>query len=264
MELVMVHSRTIWRLALVLTGFVLTQLPAQTALAHFQELIPSSDIVPDDGDHKVTLSLIFTHPVEGGPVMDMGPPEQFLVRLNDKKIDLRPALKPKLVGGKKAFEAEFKFDAPGDALFYLQPAPYWEAAEKHFLVHHTKVIVDFGAGEDWDALIGAPVEIQPLTRPYGLWTGNLFRAIALKDGKPLPNARIEIEWINDAGIKIPADPYSTQVIKADQNGIFAYAIPRSGWWGFNVVTTGQIKAPDGQMAKAEIGGTIWVKTIDLK
>ena len=80
----MVHSRTIWRLALVLTGFVLTQLPAQTALAHFQELIPSTDIVPDEGDHKVSLSLLFTHPVEGGPVMDMGPPEQFLVRRSEE------------------------------------------------------------------------------------------------------------------------------------------------------------------------------------
>ena len=260
----MVFSRTIGRLAPALTALVLALLPANLALAHFQELIPSTDIVPDEGDHKVSLSLLFTHPVEGGPVMDMGQPEQFLVRLNGKESDLRSALKPKLIAGKKAFEAEFKFDAPGDALFYLQPAPYWEAAEKHYLVHHTKVIVDFGAGEDWDALIGAPVEIQPLSRPYGLWTGNVFRAIALKDGKPLPNARIEIEWINDAGIKIPADPFSTQVIKADQNGIFVYAMPRAGWWGFNVVTQGQIKAPDGQMAEAEIGGTIWVKTIDLK
>jgi len=261
------RTRQSWALALsclIVSSLALTSLTLTPAQAHFQELIPSTDIVPDEGDHKVSLSLLFTHPVEGGPTMDMGQPEQFFVSLNGKKTDLRPALKPQLVAGKKAFSADYKFDAPGDAIFYLQPAPYWDAAEKHYLVHHTKVIVDFGAGEDWDGLIGAPVEIQPLSRPYGLWTGNLFRAIALKDGKPLPFARVEVEWINDAGIKIPADPYSTQVIKADQNGTFAYAMPRAGWWGFNVVTDGQIKAPDGQTAKAEIGGTLWVKTIDLK
>ncbi len=234
------------------------------ALAHFQELIPSTDIVPDEGDKSVKLSLTFTHPVEGGPTMDMGQPVAFGVLADGKKVDLLSSLVPKSVDGKKAFEATYKFGKPGDYVFYLNPAPYWDAAEKHFLVHHTKVVVDFGAGDQWDALVGSPVEIRPLTRPYGLWTGNLFRAIALRDGKPLPFARVEIEWINDAKIKVPSDPFTTQVVKADQNGVFAYAIPRAGWWGFNVLVDGKIKGPDGKQADAEIGGTMWVKAVDLK
>jgi cobalt/nickel transport protein len=237
---------------------------AVPALAHFQELIPSTDIVPDDGDHTVTLSAIFTHPVEGGPTMDMGQPVAFGVLAGGKKVDLRQSLTPKAVDGKKAFEAKYKFEKPGDYVFYLQPAPYWDAAEKHFLVHHTKVVVDFGAGEDWDKLTGAPVEIQPLSRPYGLWTGNQFRGIVLKDGKPLPFAKVEVEWINEAKIKVPSDPFTTQVTKADQNGVFAYTIPRSGWWGFNALVDGQIVGPGGKKADAEIGGTIWVHTVDLK
>ena len=232
--------------------------------AHFQELIPSTDIVPDQGDHSVGLSLVFTHPVEGGPTMDMGQPVNFGVLADGKKVDLRQSLTAKLLSGKKAFDSRYKFQKPGDYVFYLEPAPYWEPAEKHFLVHHTKVVVDFGAGESWDALVGSPMEIRPLTRPYGLWTGNLFSGIVLKEGKPLPFARIEIEWINDAGIKMPADPFATQVIKADQNGAFAYAIPRAGWWGFNAITSGKIKGPDGKQADAEIGGTIWVRAVDLK
>ncbi len=237
---------------------------AAPAAAHFQELIPSTDIVPDEGDHSVKLSLTFTHPVEGGPVMDMGQPVEFGVLADGKKIDLRASLAPKTIDGRKAFEASYKFGKPGDYVFYLNPAPYWDAAEKHFLVHHTKVVVDFGAGDQWDALVGAPVEIRPLTRPYGLWTGNLFRGIALKDGKPVPYARVEIEWINDAKIKVPSDPFTTQVVKADQNGVFAYAIPRAGWWGFNVLVDGKVRGPDGKQADAEIGGTMWVKAVDLK
>ena len=237
---------------------------SSAASAHFQELIPSTDIVPDEGDKSVSLSLVFTHPVEGGPTMDMAPPAASGVLNGGKKVDLRSALTPKTVDGKKAFEARHTFKAPGDYVFYLQPAPYWDAAEKHFLVHHTKVVVDFGAGETWDALVGTPMEIRPLTRPYGLWTGNLFRGIVLKDGKPLPYGRVEIEWLNDARIKVPADPFTTQVVKADQNGVFAYAIPRAGWWGFNAITDGKITGPDGKQADAEIGGTIWVRTVDLK
>ena len=30
------------------------------AHAHFQELLPSTDIVPDKGDHKVKLKAVFT------------------------------------------------------------------------------------------------------------------------------------------------------------------------------------------------------------
>ena len=237
---------------------------AGSASAHFQELIPSTDVVPDDGDRSVKLSLVFTHPFEGGPTMDMGQPVEFGVLAGGKKVDLRSSLTPKAIDGRKAFEASYKFDRPGDYVFYLQPAPYWDAAEKHFLVHHTKVVVDFGAGEQWDQLVGSPVEIRPLSRPYGMWTGNLFRGVALKDGKPLPYARVEIEWINEAKIKAPSDPFNTQVVKADQNGVFAYAMPRAGWWGFNVLTDGRIKGPDGKQADAEIGGTIWVKTVDMK
>jgi cobalt/nickel transport protein len=232
--------------------------------AHFQELIPSTDIVPDEGTKSVDLTAVFTHPVEGGPTMDMDPPAAFGVLDDSKMIDLRGTLKPKMVDGKKAFEARYTFKKPGDYVFYLQPAPYWEAAEKHFLVHHTKVVVDFGAGETWDALVGAPMEIRPLSRPYGLWTGNLFRGVALKDGKPLPDARVEIEWVNEAGIKVPSDPFTTQIVKTDQNGIFAYAIPRAGWWGFNAITEGKITGPDGKAADAEVGGTIWVRAVDLK
>ena len=42
-------------------------LASTAASAHFQELIPSTDIVPDEGDHTVSLSIVFTHPVERGP-----------------------------------------------------------------------------------------------------------------------------------------------------------------------------------------------------
>jgi cobalt/nickel transport protein len=239
-------------------------LTASPALAHFQEMIPSTDIVPDEGDKSVNLSIVFTHPVEGGPTMDMGEPAAFGVLDAGKKVDLRGSLQPKSIDGKKAYDAKYTFRKPGDYVFYLQPAPYWDAPEKHYLIHHTKVVVDFGAGDGWDSLVGAPMEIRPLTRPYGLWTGNLFRGVALKDGKPLPNARVEIEWVNDAGIKVPSDPFTTQIVKTDQNGIFAYAIPRAGWWGFNAITDGKVKGPDGKIADAEIGGTIWVRAVDLK
>ena len=128
------------------------------------------------------------------------------------------------------------------------------------------MVVNFAGGEGWDKLVGLPVEIEPLVRPYGMWTGNQFRGIVRKDGKPVPFAAIEVEWVNDGSIKAPADAFVTQVIKADATGQFSYVMPRAGWWGFAALTEGDktIPGPDGKPAKVEVGGLMWVKTVDMK
>jgi cobalt/nickel transport protein len=238
---------------------------APPAGAHFQELIPSADIVPDRGERSVRLDLAFSHPMERGPAMDMATPVRFGVLAGGLRQDLKTSLKPKTMGGKTAFEAAYEIKAPGDYLFYVEPAPYWEAAEGKWITHFTKVVVDFGGGRGWDSLVGLPVEIEPLVRPYGLWTGSLFRGIVRHAGKPVPFATVEVEWLNDGSITAPADPFVTQVIKADATGQFAYAMPRAGWWGFAALIDGPpAKGPDGRPAKVELGGLMWVKTVDMK
>ncbi|WP_368658161.1 DUF4198 domain-containing protein [Budvicia aquatica] len=59
-----------------------------------------------------------------------------------------------------------------------------------------------------------------------------------KAGKPVPFAEIEVEYVNDSGIKAPNDAYITQVLKADVNGTFNYVMPASGWWGFAALVEG--------------------------
>ncbi|NQT20456.1 MAG: DUF4198 domain-containing protein, partial [Planctomycetes bacterium] len=102
---------------------------------------------------------------------------------------------------------------------------------------------------------------------YGLWTGNLFRGIVKKNGKPAPFAQVEVEYRNEAGkVRIPADPFVTQVVKADENGVFAYAMPRAGWWGFAALIDGDEKMnnPEGEMVDVELGALMWVRTVDMK
>jgi cobalt/nickel transport protein len=133
-------------------------------------------------------------------------------------------------------------------------------------VHYTKVVVDaFGGGGAWDAEIGLPVEIAPLARPYGLWTGNLFRGIVKHNGQPMPFATVEVEWRNDGSVAPPADAFETQLIKADANGTFAYAIPRAGWWGFAALLDAPepMPGPDGEPVPVEQGGLIWVRARDM-
>lgn len=235
--------------------------------AHFQELIPSADILTEESGNQLMLELVFTHPMEGGPVMEMGEPVRFGVVGPAGESDLKASLKSVQREGKRTYRADYRVKRPGDYLFYVEPAPYWEAAEGVMIVHYTKVVVDaYGAEEGWDREIGLPVEIIPLARPYGLWSGNLFRGVVKRHGKPVPYAEVEVEWRNDGTFKPPADPFITQVIKADANGVFAYAMPREGWWGFAALVEGEEKLPNpqGEAAPVELGGLIWVRVRDMR
>lgn len=235
-----------------------------SAHAHFQEIIPSADVLPDGG--TVTVDLVFTHPFEGGPVMEMKKPVRVGVLENGKITDLEGSLKEKPVDGTRAWTLDREIKEPGGAVFFVEPQPYWEPAEQKFIVHYAKVVVDgFGSGEGWDQLVGLPVEIEPLTRPQGLWTGNSFTGVVLKDGKPAPFAEIEVEFINGGAVKAPNDDFITQVIKADANGTFSYTMPRAGWWGFAALLEADkpMKSPEGKDVPVEAGALIWVKATDM-
>ncbi len=248
-----------------LASLMLSAVPL--AQAHFQEIIPSKDILTQESGPQLDLSLTFTHPMEAGPVMPMAEPVRFGVVGPEGDHDLKPRLKPVERQGSRAYTADYKVRRPGDYIFYIEPAPYWEPAEGVMIIHYAKVVVDaYGAETGWDREIGLPVEIIPLARPYGLWSGNLFRGVVSRNGHPLPYAEVEVEWRNDGTLTPPSDPFITQVIKADANGVFAYAMPRSGWWGFSALVEGDepLPNPQGQPVPVELGGLIWVHTRDMK
>lgn len=235
--------------------------------AHFLQLIPSTDIVTADTGGLVRLDLTFTHPMEGGPAMDMDEPVRFGVVGPAGAEDLKGALEPVEVDGKRAYRAEHRVTRPGDHLFFVEPAPYWEPAEGVMIVHYTKVVVDgLGGGGGWDKAVGLPVEIEPLVRPYGLWAGNLFRGIVRKGGEPVPFAEVEVEWRNDGSVTPPADAFVTQVVKADGDGVFSYAMPSAGWWGFAALLEGDapMRNPRGEEVPVELGALLWVHAREMK
>lgn len=243
----------------VIFGLGLT-LAATGAGAHFQQILPSADVT--EPGQAVTLEMVFTHPMERGPVMEMKRPRRFGALIEGKFQDLSATLREGKRQGATMWTSTWAPRQPGVGVFYVEPQPYWEAAEGKYIVHHAKVVVDAGAvGKDWDGLVGAPVEIEPLVRPTGLWAGNLFQGIVRKDGKPVPFAEIEVEFVNDGSVKPPNDAFVTQVIKADGAGVFTYAMPRAGWWGFAALVEAdeKMKSPTGEDAPVELGALMWVK-----
>ncbi|MBK1642899.1 ATP-dependent DNA ligase [Chromatium okenii] len=237
------------------------------AVAHFQELIPTTDIVTAASAQPLQLQLRFTHPMARGPVMDMALPEQFGVVGPAGREDLRASLAVDPSVAQRAYFAPYAVKQPGDYVFFVAPAPYWEPSEGVMIVHYTKVVVSaFGAETGWETEIGLPVEIVPLTRPYGLWTHNLFTGIVKRLGQPVPFAQVEVEWRNDGSVTPPSSPFVTQVIKTDGNGVFSYAMPRAGWWGFAALLAGDapLPNPSGQAVPVETGAVMWVHAQDMK
>lgn len=231
------------------------------AMAHFGMIIPSDAMVMQDDPRTISLTLSFSHPMEMIG-MDLARPDVFKVVANGRPADLLPRLNPIQVMGHPAWKVEYAVKRPGIYIFYMQPRPYWEPAEDCFIVHHTKTVVTaFGDDQGWDAELGIETEIVPLAKPFGLYAGNLFQGVVKLKGRPVPNAEVEVEFYNQARkATAPTDYMVTQTIKTDGYGIFTYAVPVAGWWGFAALNTSDQKmAFQGEDKDVEIGAVIWVR-----
>jgi len=248
---------------LVVLVFCLALFSAPPAFAHYGMIIASDAMVMADDPKQVQLTLSFSHPMEGIG-MELVKPKAFSVKTDGKTQDLLGSLKPAKVMDQPAWETVFTVNRPGLYVFFMEPQPYWEPAEDKFIVHLTKTVVAaFGEDEGWDQPIGLKTEIVPLSKPYGLYAGNVFQGVVLKAGKPLANAEVEVEYYNAGGkAKAPTDYMITQTIKADKNGVFTYAAPKAGWWGFAALTSADYTLKkDGKDKEVELGAVLWVQFV---
>lgn len=237
-----------------------TLISANASVAHFGMLIPSDTMVMQDDKRTIDISLSFSHPFEMVG-MELVKPKEFNVFTGGKIQDLLGSLEPARVMGHNGWQAAFPVKRPGVYVFYMEPQPYWEPAEDKFIVHLTKTVVTaFGDDDGWDAEIGLKTEIIPLSKPFGLYAGNVFQGIVKLNGKPVPFAEVEVEYYNrDQKSSVPTAYMITQTIKSDKNGVFTYAAPVAGWWGFAALNPAGFKLKhNGQEKDVELGAVIWV------
>ncbi|MFH2066851.1 MAG: DUF4198 domain-containing protein [Pseudomonadota bacterium] len=265
---------------IVLLSVLMLLLAAAQAMAHFQMIYTPEAAMQKGGG--IPIVLVFTHPFEAGHTMDMGKPEQFFVvatrgENEPKKTDLLGTLKPitwtSLTNSGAAWETSYSARG-GDHIFCLVPDPYLEKEEDAYIKQNTKVIINVG-GEPgaWMEPVGLPVEIVPLCKPYDRWTGNVFQGLVLFNGKPVPNAEVEIEYMNhepdlnkkafskEAKAEAPQDAFVLQTIFADGNGVFTFGIPKAGWWGFAALDLDPDFTHKGK--KCSRDAVIWLKAVDM-
>ena len=225
------------------------------ANAHFLTFMSNTDNVSNPKQTKVDLDISFIHPFEQtGMIMEK--PEVF-VNSKNNKLNLTQTTKL----DHKAWSSSYDIKTPGVYKFFVQPQPYFEPAEEKFISHVPKLIVSsFGLEDGWDEPLGLKYEIIPMTKPFALYSGNLFQGKVLHDGKPAANTEVEVELYNEFGLKAPSDSHITQVVKTDENGVFSFVMNHKGWWGFAaLIEEGELKHSDGKMYPIENGALIWVK-----
>ncbi len=255
----MLWNHKIKKIVLMCVAFIFYPM---LCMAHFGTILTKRTML-DQRHRKTYVTFAFLHPFEQKG-MDLAKPDKAMaVNLTTgSKINLLPKLRPIKILNHRGWKALFYPRRPGVYCIYMVPKPYWEGAEDIYIKHITKTyIAAFGEEEGWNKPLGLEVEIVPITRPYGLYAGNVFQGKVLKGGKPVPGCEVEVEYYNKGERAKAYNEYMvTQVITTDNNGIFTYAAPHAGWWGFSALTHADYKIKHkGKAKNVEVGAVIWVK-----
>jgi cobalt/nickel transport protein len=269
----------------LLLGTTLAGLAATAAEAHFQLLYTAEAALNEAA--VIELALVFSHPFDNGYTMDMGSPEAFYVvsqrgEGEPRTTDLMQYLEPIEWSGVETKAAAFLAKPPrtvtrslGDYTFVLRPAPYYEQQEDKYIQQITKTVVNVGGLPGaWDEPLGLPVEIVPLDKPYANWVGGVFRAVVLADGKPVPHAEVEVEFLNHepqiaerrfapaAKVTAPQDSFKTLSIRADAAGQIIIGLPKAGWWGICALDLDDGAQHEGK--DLSVDAVLWIKATDMQ
>jgi cobalt/nickel transport protein len=243
------------RCSLTLASVLLLAAGGSTVSAHFQLLYTPEAAI--NASRALPLALVFSHPFNDGYTMDMGQPEAFYVisqrgaEAERRRTDLLEYLEPITWSGIDSQADAFVAHPPrsvtrslGDYTYVLRPSPYYEQQEDKYIQQITKTMINIGGLPGrWDEPLGLPVEIVPLDKPYANWVGGVFRATVLADGRPVPHAEIEIEYLNhepqieqrrfdpQARVTAPQGSFVTLSIRANAQGEVTIGLPKAGWWG---------------------------------
>ncbi|MDY0163462.1 DUF4198 domain-containing protein [Desulfobotulus sp.] len=269
----------------LLTAGLLGLLTAAPAFAHFQMIYTPQSALERGGAQE--LKLVFTHPFSAEHTMNMEPVQEFYVihqrgeEGEAKKTDLKQYLKEiswtSLEGKGKAFEAKLPASvmrSMGDYMFVLVPTPYYEKADEEYIQQFTKMIMNVGGVPgNWHVPVGLPAEIVPLDKPYANWTGGVFRGVVMANGKPVPHAEIEVEYLNHEPdmaknafgktpkIKAPHPAFEAMGIRANANGEFTIGLPKAGWWGIAALGVGpEDSYKDKGLAQEAV---LWIQVTDI-
>jgi cobalt/nickel transport protein len=231
--------------------------------AHFPILLHDANLGATQG--TVTITYAYGHPFE----LELEPaPRPARLQITDSRgrvTNLTDRIQPTLFRGDtnaSAWQVRFEPER-GDHLVALDSAPSIDSAARTVYQEYVKVCVHRGLQEGWNRRTGQPIEIVPLTRPYGLRAGTVFTGRLLRGETPLADTEIHLERLNQrrpARSELPPDPLITLTVRTDSEGRFALSLLDPGWWviGAYVDQFGTVQR-DGQQYQLDGFAGLWIR-----
>ena len=132
----------------------------------------------------------------------------------------------------------------------------------------TKVPLHVESEKAWEIPVGLELEIVPLTRPYGLTAGQIFRGKVFSQGTPASHVLVQVTHYHGLFLPweaLPKDAYGKLdrplmylSLYTDDNGTFSVALNQPGWWLVSV------RVPQGFVTLANqrfplfLRGSLWL------
>jgi cobalt/nickel transport protein len=239
------------------------------AVGHFNMLLPEKASAKKG--EAVTLVYQWGHPFEH-QLFDAPQPERvYVVEPDGKRTDLQSTLEAFKIPageGKQALAYRLRFTpaSRGDYVFVVRTRPIWMGEEGEFFEDTVKVVLHVQAQKGWDSSTGEPLEIVPMTRPYGLEPGMVFQSQLQwrAPGRETPVAPVitrpvEIEHYNPTPPQhLPSDEHVTRTARPDANGVVTSTLTEAGWWCVTASRPHGTREHDGKLRPVLERSTIWV------
>jgi len=266
----MARSRILKLMALVIGGaFIIFSL--NVAEAHFHTFWPDNENGYGKRGKEITWQYFWGHPYEY-IIFDAERPVFYVIKPDGKKDEVELSevqMKDEDTGEmRRAYEVRYTPGTLGDSWLCLEAPLYFLEEEELFWRDYVKQYIHILAEKGWDKPVGMEVEIVPVTRPYGMEEGFVFKGQALFKGEPLAGAVVEIEKFNGFYVKgdnLPTDQYGyenvpmiTRVTRTDANGYVVYTLDEPGWWMVSVSVEDGEAEHQGKKFPVEKRGGIWI------
>lgn len=148
----------------------------------------------------------------------------------------------------------------GDTWIVLHLPLAWSDEDRAWTETTVRTVIHLGLSRGWETLLGLPLEIVPLNRPYGILPGDVFRVQVLIEGKPVPGVRIYAEKFHKPPMKkpYPPDEIITRVAQTAPDGTALVTLHSSGWWILFVThEQGEIER-EGKSAPVVLQDAVWI------
>ncbi|MFO7958548.1 MAG: DUF4198 domain-containing protein [Candidatus Brocadiia bacterium] len=253
------------------TAVIVLALAAATASAHFYTYWPDSPNGYGQLGREVQWECFWGHPYEK-IIFDTAEPEAFAALPDGERQDLTvtPVKREDPATGEMRSTFTFSHvpEQLGDAWIVVAAPPILVEEEGEFVQDYVKQCLHVMVEKGWDRPVGLPIEIVPLTRPYGLEPGFVFKGRLLLDGEPLADAHVEIEQMNAFYVgeeDLPRDqfgmedvPMITRTARTDANGYVTCTLDEPGWWIVCASTESGTLEAEGEQLPRVLRGGLWV------